>query len=212
VKQLLILLLILSLVKGGVFAVKETKLPQPDLKGKMTLEAAINKRRSVRSYASKDLTLAQTSQLLWAAQGITDKRNSFRSAPSAGALYPITVYLLNKDGLFEYIPESHSIKEIVTKDLRSGLASAALGQESISEAPIDIVITADYRITQSKYGSRTDRYVWLEGGHVAQNILLQATALGLAGVPIGAFYDNKVKNVLYLDKEPLYIIPIGYPY
>jgi SagB-type dehydrogenase family enzyme len=198
------------IAEGGAFTMKDIKLPEPGLKGKISLESAIYKRRSVRSYANKDLTLNQISQLLWAAQGITDKQNGFRSAPSAGALYPITIYVVKKDGLFEYIPQTHSVRMIVSNDLRNNLFSAALGQGTISEAPIDIVITADYRITESKYGSRADRYVALEAGHIAQNVLLQATALGLAGVPIGAFYDNQVKGALYLEKDPIYIIPIGY--
>jgi len=209
-KKLLSILLLILIVKGGVIAMNDIKLPNPDIKGKMPLETAISKRRSVRSYAEKDLTLGQISQLLWAAQGITDKKNGFRSAPSAGALYPITVYIVKNDGLFEYIPKTHSLRMIMNKDLRNNLASAALGQGSVSEAAVDFVIAADFRITETRYGSRADKYVWLEAGHIAQNILLEATALGLAGVPVGAFYDNKVKDALYLDKEPLYMVPIGH--
>jgi len=209
-KKLIIFFLLIIMTKGGAFAMQDIKLPEPTLKGKMTLETAIQKRRSVRSFVDKDLTLSQISQILWAAQGITDKVNGFRSAPSAGALYPITVLIVKKDGFFEYVPDNHSLKQLSVSDLRIGLSGAALDQESVKEAPVDIVIAADFRITESKYGSRSERYVALEAGHIAQNILLEATALGLGGVPIGAFYNDKVKEALSIEKDPLYILPIGY--
>lgn len=209
-KNLIFFLILLFIMEGGAFAMKEIKLPEPSLKGKMPLETAIYKRRSVRSYTSKDLTLNQLSQLLWAAQGITEKKLGLRSAPSAGALYPMTVYLVKKSGVFEYVPAKHILRQIYSEDMRENLATAALGQGSIARAPVVLVIMADKKITESTYGSRTDAYIALEAGHIAQNILLQATAIGLAGVPIGAFYDSKVKNLLNLGKDPVYIIPIGY--
>lgn len=198
------------LLKGGVLAVKDIKLPDPDTKGKMPLETAMHLRRSARSFVDKSLTIKQVSQLLWAAQGITDDTNGFRSAPSAGALYPLTLYVAKNDGCFEYVPETHSMRMVSNKDMRDGLASAALGQSSISEAAADIVITADYRITELKYGGRAERYVLLEAGHAAQNILLEAAALGLSGVPVGAFNDNKIKEVINTEKDPVYIVPVGY--
>ncbi len=209
-KKILVIFILLLIIKGGVLAMKDIRLPDPDTKGKMPLETAIHLRRSARSFVDKSLTMKQVSQLLWAAQGITDDTKSFRSAPSAGALYPLTVYVVKNDGCFEYIPETHSVKMVSNKDLRDGLASAALGQSSISEAAADIVITADYRITELKYGSRAERYVLLEAGHAAQNLLLEAVALGLSGVPVGAFHDNKIKEVLHAEKDPIYIVPIGY--
>ena len=187
----------------------DIKLPNPDTIGRMPLETAIYQRRSIRNFLEKDLSMEQISQLLWAAQGITDKKSGFRSAPSAGALYPITIYLAKNDGLFEYIPKTHSIRMISDKDLRGSLASASMGQRSVSQAAVDIIITANYKITQTKYGSRMDMYVWLEAGHIAQNVLLQAVALGLASVPIGVFNDSQVKSTIK-TKDPLYILPIGY--
>jgi len=193
---------------------KEIQLPKPIHKGRMSLEEAILKRRSQRSFIQKDLDWSQISQLLWAAQGITAKKwgYSFRTAPSAGALYPTEIYLLNKDGLFHYFPSSHKLELLADSDLRGLLGAAALGQESVSQAPVNIVICAVYRRVTGKYGQRGIRYVHIEAGHIAQNIHLEAVALGLGSVPIGAFNDKEVKDILSLpsEHEPLYIIPIGY--
>ncbi len=191
------------------------ELPKPQLKGKISLEEAVLKRHSVREYENKDLSIQQISNLLWTGQGIIAKKYgmSFKTAPSAGALYPMEVYFLNKDGIFHYIPDGHKIDKKIIKDTRKELCDAALGQECIKNAPLNIVICAVYKRTTIKYGERGIRYVWIEAGHIAQNILLQAVSLGLSGVPIGAFYDDKVKEILNLpdNEEPLYIIPIGYP-
>lgn len=190
------------------------QLPQPMTKGKISLEEAISKRRSQRNFVNKDLTLEQISQLLWAAQGITGEKGSFnfRAAPSAGALYPLEIYLVTKDGLFHYLAQEHGLERLVRDDLRNSLADAALGQGSISQAGVDIVICGIYSRVTLKYGERGVRYALIEAGHVAQNIHLQAAALGLGSVPIGAFDDAQVKKVLSLpkDNEPLYIIPVGY--
>lgn len=193
---------------------KEIILPQPKLKGKVSLEEAIFKRRSQREFQRKDLSLEQIGQLLWAAQGITAKRGgfNFRAAPSAGALYPLELYALTKDGLYHYIPEGHKLENLSDRDLRGDLADAALGQGSVASSALDIVICAVYERVTSKYGQRGVRYVHIEAGHAAQNIHLQAVALGLGSVPIGAFSDEGVQKTLGLpkDHEPLYIIPVGY--
>lgn len=193
---------------------KEIILPQPITKGKVSLEEAIFKRRSQREFQRKDLSLEQIGQLLWAAQGITAKRGgfNFRAAPSAGALYPLELYALTKDGLYHYIPEGHKLENLSDRDLRGDLADAALGQGSVASSALDIVICAVYERVTSKYGQRGVRYVHIEAGHAAQNIHLQAVALGLGSVPIGAFSDEGVQKTLGLpkDHEPLYIIPVGY--
>lgn len=191
---------------------KEISLPAPRLKGKISLEEAISQRRSKRRYSQQSLSLEQISQLLWSAQGITDKRGRFRAAPSAGALYPMETYLLNKDGLFHYLPERHKLEQISLKDLRTELARAALGQSFVAQAPVSIVIAAGYEKISSRYGQRGKRYTDIEVGHIAQNIHLQAVALGLGSVPVGAFDDQKVKELLQLPdaEQPLYIIPVGY--
>ncbi len=188
------------------------QLSKPKLDGEISVEKAISKRRSIRSYARRELTLEQISQLLWAAQGITDKFRGFRTAPSAGALYPLEIYIANKDGLFHYIPQGHRLKKISSEDVRRGLSQAALGQPWVAEAAIDIIICAVYERATSRYGQRGIRYTDIEVGHAAENIHLQAVALGLSSVPIGAFRDEAVSKILSLpeDERPLYIIPVGY--
>jgi len=190
------------------------QLPAPVTKGNVSVEEAILKRRSRRSFSEKELTFGQISQLLWAAQGITEERLSggLRSAPSAGALYPMEIYLLSKSGLFHYIPQGNKLEVLIEKDLRKALAEYAFGQSAIGKANVVIVICAFYGRVTSKYGQRGVRYVDMEAGHIAQNIHLQAVALGLGSVPIGAFNDKGVKKTLLLpaDCEPLYIIPVGY--
>ena len=188
-------------------------LPDPDLKGEMSLEEALANRRSVRSFKDTPLTPDQIGQLLWAAQGITHP-TGYRTAPSAGALYPLEVYATTQDGLFHYDPAAHSLVEILSDDPRPALYQAALEQEPIREAPLVIIITGVFGRTAIKYGeSRSPQYVHLEAGHAAQNILLQAVALGLGAVPIGAFQDSQVKEALSLpsDHIPFYLIPVGSP-
>jgi SagB-type dehydrogenase family enzyme len=188
-------------------------LPAPDLKGTMTLEETLLKRRSVRDFRATMLTDAQIGQLLWSAQGITHP-SGFRTAPSAGALYPLEIYAATPDGLFHYEPEEHRLIKILDYDPRPDLHQAALRQDSVLEAPLVIAIAALFARTEQRYGTaRTPLYVHLEAGHAAQNILLQAVAMELGAVPIGAFIDDQVKAALALPDEqmPLYLIPIGYP-
>ncbi|MEW6059799.1 MAG: SagB/ThcOx family dehydrogenase [Actinomycetota bacterium] len=177
----------------------------------MSLEEALALRRSVREFTGATLTLEELSQLLWAAQGITAEWGG-RTAPSAGALYPLEIYVATADGLCHYLPEGHRAEVLSHVDLRGPLAHAALDQSSVSDAPAVFVITAVFARTAAKYGERAERYVHLEAGHVAQNLLLEATALGLAGVPVGAFSDADVQQTLGLpsDHAPLYLVPIGH--
>lgn len=193
---------------------KEIKLTKPAVKGDVSLEEAISRRRSVRSFYSRELDWQEISQLLWAAQGITAAGlgHNLRSAPSAGALYPMELYALTKDGTYHYLPENNSLEVLGNKDLRADLAAAALGQTSVSEAPLDIVICAVYERVTGKYGARGRRYVEIEAGHIAQNIHLQAAALGLGSVPVGAFNDERVQSTLGFkqDESALYIIPVGH--
>jgi SagB-type dehydrogenase family enzyme len=188
-------------------------LPTPEMDGDMSLEETLQTRRSVRSFLDEPLELSEISQLLWAAQGITDSSGK-RTAPSAGALYPLEVYLVSKDGVYHYNPREHSLTSVREGDLRSELCRVALDQEMILEAPVTIVFTAVFERTEKKYGSaRSARYVHMEVGHAAQNVLLQAVALNLGATPAGAFQDEGVHSVLGLphDHEPLYLIPIGRP-
>ena len=190
-----------------------TPLPTPDTAGEMSLEEALAARRSVREFEARPLTEAELGQLLWAAQGTTDGRG-YRTAPSAGALYPLEVYVATADGLFHYEVDRHALAVVRRADLRPALHEAALGQAAVGRAPAVFVIAAVYERTAAKYGAeRSPRYVHLEAGHAAQNLLLQAVALGLGAVSIGAFDDAGVQQALGLPEEeqPLYLIPVGEP-
>jgi len=188
-------------------------LPRPNLKGAVSVEECIKNRRSVRSFSSNPLTMEEISQLLWAAQGITDGRKGLRSAPSAGALYPLEIYLVTGDGVFYYDIEARALIRTNGQDMRPNLADGALGQASIKEAPASVIICAVRSRVTAKYGDRGNRYVDIEVGHAAENLHLQAVALGLASVPVGAFDDARIKKVLNLPSgtEPLYIVPVGHP-
>jgi SagB-type dehydrogenase family enzyme len=191
---------------------KEIKLPKPKEKGVTSIEEALNKRRSVRDYKRGPLSLEQVSQLLWAASGRNLHR---RTAPSAGATYPLETYLVSGEveglipGIYHYSFSGHSLEMTKEQDVRNRLSRAALGQEMIEEAPVNIIIAADYGRTTGHYGQRGNRYVHMEVGHVGQNVSLQAIALGLGTVMIGAFEDKQVQEVLGIKEEPLYIIPVG---
>ena len=197
------------------------KLPSPGQMGDMPLEEAIARRRSIRDFIPQPISQLQLSQILWAAQGVTDSQGRYRVVPSAGATYPLEVFAVCgrnsvediDAGVYHYNIASHSLSLGCEGDVRLALARAALDEEGIYEAPVDIVICALYERTLGRYGSRGERYVHMEVGHTGQNIYLQATALGLATFAIGAFDDELVREVLRLDKryKPLYIMPVGWP-
>jgi len=188
----------------------DIQLPKPILKGSKSLEECIYERESVRSYKDKVIEIEKISQILWATQG---KKGDKRTVPSAGATYPLEIYVtLSDKGFFNYNVKKHALELITEEDLSNKLARASLDQYFIAEAYMNIIICAIFSRTTWRYGQRGVRYVFIEVGHCAQNIHLVAIALGLASVPIGAFEDDQVKKVLELPKkiEPLYIIPIGY--
>ncbi len=193
------------------------KLPEPRFESPVSIEEVLFKRRSIRRYKDKNLKLSEISQLLWAAQGITDKKRGLRTAPSAGALYPLEVYLAVGNvsgvpfGIYKYKPRNHEIVKIKEGDLRSEISRAALRQSCVEKGAVDIIIVGVYKRTTQKYGERGFRYVHMEAGHVAQNVYLQAVALGLGTVVVGAFQDEMLKKVLNMpDGEfPLYIMPVG---
>jgi SagB-type dehydrogenase family enzyme len=191
-------------------------LPEPRYDSDVSLEQALLTRRSVRSFKDGALTLKELGQLLWAAQGVTDPSGK-RTAPSAGALYPLEVYVVVgyvegvSAGIYKYVPESHTLARVSEGDQRQALSQAAMSQSSVRQGAIDIVITAVYERVTSKYGDRGIRFVHLEAGHAAQNVCLQVVALKLGAVTVGAFDDASVKTVLgaAADEEPLYILPVG---
>lgn len=192
------------------------KLPEPRYDSEVSIEETLLKRRSVRSYTDEPLTLEEVSQLLWSAQGITADWGG-RTAPSAGATYPLETYLVVGDvsglgrGVHKYRPREHELRRVLDGDRRAELAAAALGQSWVRAGAVDIVLTALYERTTRRYGERGIRYVHMEVGHAAQNVYLQAVALGLGTVVIGAFHDSQVKRILNLpdDEHPLYIMPVG---
>jgi SagB-type dehydrogenase family enzyme len=195
---------------------KRIRLPAPKKDGATSVERALQERRSIRDFKSQPLSIAEVSQLLWAAQGITAS-GGLRTAPSAGALYPLEVYLLagNVDGLpegvYKYRPDAHEVMRVVAGDKRTELSRAALGQTSIRDGAAVLLLTAVYGRTTARYGERGIRYVHIEIGHVGQNVCLQAVALNLGAVVIGAFDDSRVKRIANLmpQEEPVYLIAIG---
>lgn len=190
-------------------------LPGPGKTGPLSVEEAISRRRSVREFGDAAVLLSEVSQLLWAAQGITGEDGFKRAAPSAGAKYPMEIFVVAgrvddlAPGVYRYIPKTHSLEVIRRGDLRSELCDEALSQEWVEEAALDIVIVGVYSRTMEKYGERGIRYVHMEVGAVAENIYLQAETLGLGTTFVGAFSDEGVKKVLRIDAAPLGIMPVG---
>ena len=185
----------------------------PDIE-EIRLEDVLIKRRSVRDYSSSPLTLRELSHILFAAYGVTNEEG-FKTVPSAGATYPLEIYVNVRDvidleeGVYKYIPERHSIVRVLDDEVGHELALAALRQIFIAVAPIVLIITANYERTIRVYGDRGFRYVHMEVGHVAQNVYLMATSLGLGTVSVGAFYDDEVREILRIKEHPLLLMPVG---
>lgn len=188
------------------------ELRAPDVTGPISLEQVLSERRSVREFASGTLTVDAIGQLLWAGQGMTDARG-YRTAPSAGALYPLELYAVTATELMHYLPVEHRVEVRADTTTVDGLADLAFGQEFVSSAPLVLVITADPARTEHKYGAVAQDLVNREAGHAAQNILLQATALELAAVPVGGFDPAGVARMLALPPghTVLYLIAVGEP-
>lgn len=191
-------------------------LPAPSSIGTVSVEKAIAGRRSVREFSGPLPGIADIAQMLWAMQGITDE-SGYRAAPSAGALYPLEISFACGElpglsaGAYHYLPGPHALERIVSGDVRENLYAGALRQDALRNAPVVFIIAADYNRTTQKYGSRGIRYVDMEAGHAAQNLYLQAYALGYGTVAIGAFEDDGVRSILGLppDMTPLYLLPVG---
>ena len=192
------------------------KLPQPVRDGETSLEKTLQERRSIRQYKNAPISLSDLSQLLWAAQGISGSGGR-RTAPSAGALFPLEIYVIAgkvtglSAGVYAYNPHKHELSRVAEGDARTELSKAALGQSSIKNAPAVLVLSSVYERTTVKYGERGIRYVHMEAGHAAQNIYLQAAALNLGTVVIGAFDDDGIGKVLHMTgrEHPLYLMPVG---
>ncbi|MHA1343329.1 MAG: SagB/ThcOx family dehydrogenase [Promethearchaeota archaeon] len=189
----------------------EIILPHPKIKGSKSLEECIFERESVRKYWSKEIGLEKVSQLLWAAQGIKDHK---RTIPSAGAIYPLEIYVILKEkGLFYFNVKKHKLELKISGEFCVKIGEASWNQNFMCGAPLIIIICVNFSKIKRRYGTRGERYALIEVGHCAQNIHLEAVALGLGSVPIGAFEDKKVKILLKIPDalNPIYIIPVGYP-
>jgi len=207
-------------VAPPVEAGESISLPSPTRRGTLSIEEALQRRRSVRELGSAKLTIQQISQLAWAAQGITNP-DGLRTAPSAGALYPLELVIVAnrvsglEPGCYRYVPPRHALTRIEGESdaVSKELARAALGQEWIASAPAIFVVTGVEQRTEQKYGARARRYVMIEVGCAAQNLLLQAVALGLTATPVGAFSDRQVVGILKLGtgESPALIVPVGRP-
>ena len=212
-------------------ALAAIQLPAPRTDGQCSVEKALATRRSVRGFKNEPLGIAVLSQLVWAAQGMTQKMDAppnwswgtwqggKRTAPSAGALYPLELYIVVgtvdgvKPGVYKYKPQTHQLLNVLAGDKRSQLSTAAYGQKWMESAPCLFVVGAVYKRTEVKYGERAPRYVHIEVGHAVENICLQAVALDLGTTMVGAFNDDEVKKVVGLSDEekPLAIVPVGKP-
>lgn len=225
-KNLIILVTVIAIIGAIVFALimsknfflglSKTQLPSPLYHSNISIEQALQKRRSVRQYKDEPVSLQEVGQLLWAAQGITSKEG-FRTAPSAGALYPLEIYVVAGDvrnlpaGVYHYLPAYHALALIARGDKRNELVIAALNQTEVQHASADIIITGVYKRTAVKYGKLAERFVDMEAGHAAENIYLQAVSLKIGTVSLGGLDPLAVKKAIHLsnDEDPLYIMPIG---
>ncbi len=199
---------------------KEIALPKPVVAGQRPLEEVIKARRTVRSFRGDTLTLARLSQLLWAAYGITSETGGLKSVPSAGALYPLDIWVAVADkgvqgleaGVYHYVPEGHKIALARAGETRKLIARASLDQGWIAEAPVILVITGEYGRCTRKYGERGIRYTLIEAGHAGQNIFLQAEALGMGAGIVGAFHHDLLQEALGIGRmhDPILVMPVGY--
>jgi len=196
-------------------------LPKPRQDSSVSIEKTLLERKSVRYYTDESLTLTEVSQLLWAAQGFIVRPDGRRrrTVPSAGALYPLEIYLTVRKvdelepGVYHFISEEHKLEKILSDDIHPELSIAALGQLRVAQAPINIIIGAVYERTSAKYGDKGIKYVHMEVGHAGQNISLQVISLNLGTVIVGGFDDERVKEIVNIPKDvvPLYIMPVGRP-
>ena len=203
-------------VREGGLAMNTSVQQLPDVlqNSSVSIEHTIARRRSVRSYdKTRVLTDQEIAQLCWAAQGITEPKEGLRATPSAGACYPIEVLLVTAEGVSRYLHREHALETHTKSDMRKPLQKASLDQEMICDAPITMVVAAVLERIEQKYGQWAEQYTLIEVGHLAQNVLLQAESLGLAGCPVAAFEEDKVIDILTLptDHRVYYLIPLGQP-
>jgi SagB-type dehydrogenase family enzyme len=189
------------------------KLPKPVTNGSVSLEQAIENRRSIREFTDETLTLNQLSQLCWAAQGITDPNRDFRAAPSPGAIYPIELYVFLPEGLYLYEPTRHELTLTIDRDLRQSLFNSSFNQRVVQKAPCTFMFAGAVKKVEAKYRNRGEKFTSIEAGHIAENIQLQAVTLGLGSVPIGVMDTKTIAQFCKLPEtlEVLYLVPVGVP-
>jgi SagB-type dehydrogenase family enzyme len=200
---------------GSLQVISTIVLPAPSLDSSISVEKALSKRNTVRSYTSEPLTLADISQLVWSAQGMKDRKDGGRTAPSAGGLYPLEVYVFASNvidlspGVYKYNPQNHELLQLIAEDKKSDLFTA-VDQKAVNNAPVSIVITGNYQ-RLAKFGEKAEQFVHQESGHAAQNICLQAISQQLGTVTLGGFDEDAVKKVLPMPSEEhvLYVMPVG---
>ena len=193
---------------------KETvSLPDPTVGEGMSVSQALAARRSATAYSPLGLSPEEISQLCWAAQGLTQKRKGLRTSPSARSLFPITVYLVDEEGVLEYRPKSHSLGRIGVGDVRRELAHAAIDQACLERASVIMILAMNQKRMKLEFGPWAERLCLLEAGAIAENVLIEATAIGLAGIPIGAFHPQAVREILGISgrQDPVLMIPLGHP-
>jgi len=219
--SLIMVMGIMLFPSSGGQGAEAIKLPPPAKKGGMALAEALEVRRTVRRFAARPLDLPQVSQLLWGADGTSDPRG-LRTSPSAGATYPLDLYLVVGErgvmnlptGVYRYLVAEHALTPLAPGDVRAPVARASLHQTWMAEAPVMVVITGEYRRCMARYGQRGIRYTHMEAGNVSQNLFLTAEALGLGAGIVGAFDDKALAQVLKLPPahEPLLVMPVGYKF
>ena len=222
-------ILLPSVLIGELMFKEKIPLPAPRIDSNHSIEKALLNRRSIRDFSNEALSREEISQLLWACQGISkvetlrrsgkEQQMHYRTAPSAGALYPLEIYVLVKrvkglkPGLYHYLPgtgmDKHCLKQVQKGDFSKEFPDAALGQGVIEKAAANIIITGVIERTAVKYGSRARHYVLIEVGHAAQNLCLQAESLDVGVVTVGGFHDDKVREFIGHEVEPLYILSVG---
>jgi SagB-type dehydrogenase family enzyme len=200
--------------------INTVKLPQPIIKGNMSVEEAIHDRRSIRTYSSAPLTLEDISQLMWAAQGITDSSRNYRTTPSGSHTFGLETYILIgnnnnlEKGLYHYNPFNHTLEQLTKDDVRLKLSEASDSQEWVEKAPIDIIITGNYQKLVDKYHDEelSARFINNEAGHAGQNIYLESIARNLGTVAIGSFDDKKIHDILPIPsiEKTIYVYPVGH--
>ncbi|MDD5450498.1 MAG: SagB/ThcOx family dehydrogenase [Desulfovibrionales bacterium] len=217
------ILFMASLIFLPIFALAQTHtdvpLPKPSFTGRRSVEEAIKARRTIRHFKAKALNLEQLSQILWAAYGIT-ANGLYKSVPSAGALYPLDIWVAAgkngveglEAGVYHYIPKAHRLTQVKAGEVRDDIAKASLYQNWMAEAPVIFIITGEYERCTRKYGEKGISYTYIEAGHAGQNIFLQAGVLGLGAGIVGAFNNDVIRQALGISRnyDPILIMPVGY--